>query len=211
MLAAISYTPLVRIQLGLLALSRHGIMAAFGIVGGAARRSSAPREREIDEATIGALVMRAVVGGIVGARFFYVLNHPSEFASPLEWLRVWEGGLTLLGGIAGAVLAGLPLIRRRGLRLFQVLDAAVPGLALGIAIGRLGDLAIADHLGTPTSFALGYRCPPLADVGQTVGSPCPPGHGRAPRRSVRPGRRAAGVRPARLAGTAAALGGSPPP
>jgi len=175
MLAAISYTPLVRIQLGPLAISPHGIMAALGIVAGASLLRRAARQRGIDEATIGALITRAVIGGIVGARFFYVLNHPSEFASPLEWLRVWEGGLTLLGGITGAVLAGLPLIRRRGLRLLQVLDAAVPGLALGIAIGRLGDLAIADHLGKPTSFALGYRCPPVADVGQTVGSPCPPG------------------------------------
>jgi phosphatidylglycerol:prolipoprotein diacylglycerol transferase len=57
--------------------------------------------------------------------------------------------------------------------MFQVLDAAVPGLALGIAIGRVGDLAIADHLGKETSFALGIRCPPVAVVGETVGSPCP--------------------------------------
>jgi len=171
----ISYTPLVRIHLGPLAVSPHGIMAALGFLAGAALLRRAARARGIDEATINVLVARAAVGGIVGARFFYVLNHPSEFASPLEWLRVWEGGLTLLGGITGAVLAGLPLVHRRGLRLLQVLDAAVPGLALGIAIGRIGDLAIADHLGKPTSFALGYRCPPVAVVGESVGSPCPPG------------------------------------
>jgi phosphatidylglycerol:prolipoprotein diacylglycerol transferase len=158
-----------------LAISPHGIMAAAGFLAGAALLHRAARERGIDEPTISALVTRAVVGGIVGARFFYVLNHPSQFVSPLDWLRVWEGGLTLLGGIAGAVLAGLPLIVRRGLGLFQVLDAAVPGLALGIAIGRVGDLAIADHLGRPTSFALRFRCPPVAVVGQTVGSPCTPG------------------------------------
>jgi phosphatidylglycerol:prolipoprotein diacylglycerol transferase len=175
MLAAISYPPLVRIHLGPLAISPHGIMAALGFLAGAVLLRRAAWERGIDEPTVDALIIRALIGGTVGARFFYVLNHPSEFASPLDWLRVWEGGLTLLGGIAGAVLAGLPLIMRRGLRLLQVLDAAVPGLALGIAIGRLGDLAIADHLGRPTSFSLGFRCPPLAVVGETVGSPCTPG------------------------------------
>jgi hypothetical protein len=174
-LAVIAYPPLVRIHLGPLAISPHGIMAALGFLAGAALLRRAARERGIDEATISALVTRALIGGIVGARFFYVLNHPSEFASPLHWLRVWEGGLALLGGIAGAVGAALPLIARRGLRLLQVLDAAAPGLALGIAIGRVGDLVIADHLGTPTSFALGFRCPPAAVVGETVGSPCPPG------------------------------------
>jgi phosphatidylglycerol:prolipoprotein diacylglycerol transferase len=174
-LGVIAYPPLVRIHLGPLVISSHGIMAALGFLAGAALLRRAARERGIDEATVSALMTRALIGGIVGARLFYVLNHPSEFASPLQWLRVWEGGLTLLGGIAGAVLAGLPLIARRGLRLLQVLDAAAPGLALGIAIGRLGDLAIADHLGKETSFALGFRCPPVAVVGETVGSPCPPG------------------------------------
>jgi hypothetical protein len=56
-----------------------------------------------------------------------------------------------------------------------VLDAAAPGLALGIAVGRLGDLAIADHLGRPTSLPLGFRCPTVSVVGETVGSPCSPG------------------------------------
>jgi phosphatidylglycerol:prolipoprotein diacylglycerol transferase len=97
------------------------------------------------------------------------------------------------------VLAGLPLIVRRGLGLLLVLDAAVPGLALGIIIGRVGDLVIADHLGRPTSFALGFRCPPVAVVGQTVGSPV---HrpGRPSRGPLRPGRGAAGLRPARWLG-----------
>jgi prolipoprotein diacylglyceryltransferase len=42
------------------------------------------------------------------------------------------------------------------------MDLAAPGLALGIVIGRIGDLAIGDHLGKPTSSPLGWRC--LGDV-----------------------------------------------
>src|SRR3546814_5302733 len=38
------------------------------------------------------------------------------------------------------------------------MDAAAPGLALGILIGRIGDLLVGDHLGEPTDFALGFRC-----------------------------------------------------
>jgi phosphatidylglycerol:prolipoprotein diacylglycerol transferase len=58
------------------------------------------------------------------------------------------------------------------------MDAAAPGLALGIAIGRIGDLVVADHLGKPTDFALGYVCPDAdtasrcaAPVGQAVHQP----------------------------------------
>jgi phosphatidylglycerol---prolipoprotein diacylglyceryl transferase len=174
-LAVISYTPLVRIHLGPLAVSPHGIGAALGLLVGSMLMQRAARERGIDETLVSRLLTRAVVGGLLGARLFYVLNHPAEFASPLQVLRVWEGGLTLLGGIAGGVAAGLPLVIRSRLPVLRVLDAAAPGLALGIAVGRLGDLAIADHLGQPTSFPLGFGCPAVAVVGKTVGSPCPPG------------------------------------
>jgi len=51
------------------------------------------------------------------------------------------------------------------------MDAAAPGMALGVLIGRTGDLIIGDHLGKVTSFFLGYRCPP---VGVATGSPCAP-------------------------------------
>jgi len=68
-----------------------------------------------------------------------------------------SGGLTLLGGIARAVLINVPLFRRYGYSFFQVMDGAVIGLAFGIAFGRIGDLIIGDHLGKPTSWLLAFR------------------------------------------------------
>lgn len=50
-----------------------------------------------------------------------------------------------------------------------MMDLAAPGLALGIVIGRIGDLIIGDHLGKPTAFPLGWRC--AGAVGQ--GPPLP--------------------------------------
>ena len=72
-------------------------------------------------------------------------------------LALWEGGLTLLGGIAGAVLINIPIIRRCHLSFLQVMDGAVIGLAFGIAFGRIGDLIIGDHLGKPTSWLLALQ------------------------------------------------------
>jgi phosphatidylglycerol---prolipoprotein diacylglyceryl transferase len=69
---------------------------------------------------------------------------------------VWKGGISLLGGIAGATIANAVNIRRFGLRFFQVADALTAPLALGIAIGRIGDLIIGDHLGKPTSWILAW-------------------------------------------------------
>jgi phosphatidylglycerol:prolipoprotein diacylglycerol transferase len=98
----------------------------------------------------------AVVGAVIGARLFYVIAHFSEFDGPLDMLAVWNGGISLLGGIAGAILINIPKMRRYGYRFFQVMDGAAIGLAFGIAVGRIGDLIIGDHLGKPTSWLLAW-------------------------------------------------------
>ncbi|HVF14310.1 MAG TPA: prolipoprotein diacylglyceryl transferase family protein, partial [Acidimicrobiales bacterium] len=72
----------------------------------------------------------------------------------------------------GAVLLAVPRMRSRRLSFWKIMDSAAPGVALGILVGRIGDLVIADHLGKTTDFFLGYRCPP---AGVEVGSPCVPG------------------------------------
>ena len=46
---------------------------------------------------------RAAVGAAIGARTVYVINHWSDYSSPVEWFQVWEGGISLLGGIFGGI------------------------------------------------------------------------------------------------------------
>src|SRR3546814_16806861 len=49
-------------------------------------------------------------------------------------------------------------MRRNQLPFWTLMDAAAPGLALGILLGRIGDLVVGDHLGKATDFILGFRC-----------------------------------------------------
>lgn len=176
-LAYLEYTPLVEIQLGPLAVSPHGIATAVGFFAGAALLLPVTRRQGVPDDHVYTMLTRAIVGALVGARLAYVLNHLDRFEL-VEVLRIWEGGASLLGGIAGGILAVLPVMRRHGYSFWALMDAAAPGLALGIAIGRIGDLVVADHLGKPTDFALGYRCstadsasPCVAPVGQAVHQP----------------------------------------
>ncbi|MGQ0618283.1 MAG: prolipoprotein diacylglyceryl transferase [Acidimicrobiia bacterium] len=139
---------------------------------------STARRLGVADPLVYAALTRGAIGGVIGARVAYVVNHLGTFDSPLEWVQIWNGGISLLGGIAGGLALGLPVIRRAGVQLWPVLDGVAPGLALGIAIGRVGDLVVADHLGKPTRFALGYVCPDAdtaspcaAPVGQAVHQP----------------------------------------
>ena len=175
MFAAISYTPLVRIHLGPFAVSPHGIFTAVGFLIGAWLLLTDTRRRNISDELMYSILTRAAVGALIGARAVYVINNFSNYDSPLEWLKVWEGGISLLGGITGALIAATPLVRRAGLGFFPLMDLAAPWLPLGIAVGRIGDIIIADHLGATTTVPFGFRCPDVVDVGRTVGSSCPPG------------------------------------
>lgn len=172
MLAAISYDPLLRIEIGPLSISPHGIGIALGFLVGARLMLPTAKEKGIDEEDVYPLLTLAAIGAIVGARVAYVVNHPGDYNSVLDVLKVWQGGISLLGGIIGAIAFAMPGMKKRGISFWKIMDASAPGLALGIVIGRIGDLIVGDHLGKPTDLFFGYRCPPL-DV--DTASPCDPG------------------------------------
>lgn len=163
-----------RIHLGPLAISPHGIGIALGYLIGAqlmvrrARKYGGP-----DEADIWNTLFYALLGAIVGARLGYVIGHFSQVTDHgddlLGVFKVYQGGISLIGGITGAVLAGLPYMVKKKMGFWRTMDLAAPGLALGIVIGRIGDLVIGDHLGKPTSFALGWHC--LGEVGGPAAAP----------------------------------------
>ncbi len=122
-----------------------------------ARRFGGPAEADIWNT-----LFYALVGAIVGARAGYVFGHFSEVTDGgkdlLGILRIYEGGISLIGGITGAILFALPYMFRRRMGFWRTMDLAAPGLAVGIVIGRIGDLLIGDHLGKPTTFPLGWLC-----------------------------------------------------
>jgi phosphatidylglycerol:prolipoprotein diacylglycerol transferase len=156
LLAVIGWPVIDRIRLGPVAISPHGLGIAAGYLAGSWWMIREGRKRGLAEEHIGTLLLWALVGAIFGARFFYVVGHFSEFDSIGEMLAIWRGGISLIGGIAGAIIFAYPVMRRYKYRFLQVMDSAAIGLAFGIIIGRIGDLIIGDHLGKPTDFLLGW-------------------------------------------------------
>jgi phosphatidylglycerol---prolipoprotein diacylglyceryl transferase len=81
------------------------------------------------------MVVVAVVGGLIGARAYYLIqNHKA-----ISLGNVFSGsGLVWYGGLAGGVVAMLIWAKRRDFLGLQLFDLAAYGLALGYAIGRIG-------------------------------------------------------------------------
>lgn len=138
-------------------VSPHGLGIALGYLAGSWWMLREGRKRGLSEDHVGTILLWALIGAIVGARFFYVIGHLDDFESFVDMLKIWEGGISLIGGISGAIAFAYPFMRRFGYRFPQVMDSGAIGLAVGIFIGRIGDLIIGDHLGKPTDFLLGWQ------------------------------------------------------
>jgi phosphatidylglycerol:prolipoprotein diacylglycerol transferase len=159
-LASITWKVLDRFHFGgRFAISPHGVGIAVGFLAGSLVFMYHARRRGISDELAGNFVFWALVGAIIGARLFYVIAHFGEpgLKTIGDAFAVYRGGISLLGGIAGSVIAGYPIMRKHKLPFLRVMDAAAIGLPLGIVIGRIGDLIIGDHLGKPTSWLLAFR------------------------------------------------------
>jgi phosphatidylglycerol:prolipoprotein diacylglycerol transferase len=143
---SLTWPPVQRV----LGISPHGVGSAGGFLAGASLLIRELRRRaDLDEEIVVRALTWAAVGAILGARIDYIVSHPDKGWSLLDMVKVWEGGLAMFGGFIGGVLAALPVLRHSRVHLPRFLDMAAPGFALGVVIGRIGDLIIWDHLGDP--------------------------------------------------------------
>jgi phosphatidylglycerol:prolipoprotein diacylglycerol transferase len=96
----------------------------------------------------------ALIGGLLGARLYYVLFNLDYYQTQPWWrvFAVWEGGLAIHGGLIGGLLAGGGYVWSQGLPLATYLDIAAPSLALGQAIGRWGNFFNEEAFGGPTDL-----------------------------------------------------------
>ena len=105
------------------------------------------------------MVFVALVGGLVGARGYYVVQHWDTASDDLAGTIFSGSGLVWYGGLLGGALAIVLWARRRGFLGLALLDLCAPGLALGYAVGRIGCQVSGDgDYGTTSSlpWAMAY-------------------------------------------------------
>jgi phosphatidylglycerol:prolipoprotein diacylglycerol transferase len=105
------------------------------------------------------LIFMAVVGGILGAKAYYVLLNWERLVADPWTLLLSRGGLVWYGGLLGAAALVIWEIRRSKLPLGEIADAIAPAVAIGYAVGRLGCFFVGDDWGRPTDSWVGIAFP----------------------------------------------------
>lgn len=145
--------------IGALTITTFGAMMALAFLAGYAVIRTEARRHGRDPELAADVLLGALIGGIVGAKLYYVLLYWGKTgADPIQMLfsrsgLVWYGGF--IGGTLGVILA----LRRRGVRIASGADLCAPALAISYGIGRLGCFGVGDDYGRPTSSWIGIAFP----------------------------------------------------
>ena len=118
-------------QLGPIHLHSYGAMMAIAFLVGTSLGLREAKRLGLDEDKLVNVILVTLVAAILGARALYVMEHLQQFRR--EWgsvVALWQGGLTLYGGIVAGTFAGLVTAKRLGLPRWLVADALAPSLAL---------------------------------------------------------------------------------
>ncbi len=120
-------------------LYSFGLMLAVAVIVSSVLLSRDAKAFGISQEIIFDFVFWVILGGIFGARIFFIILNFSDFAAnPREIIMITNGGLAWQGGLILGGLSGLFFVRRKKLPLSLMLDLCAPYLALGQAIGRIG-------------------------------------------------------------------------
>lgn len=119
----------------------YGAMLAVAFLLGIALTSYEAKKVGLSPDDVLDMSIYVIIFSILMSRVMYVMTGWHEFTGhEIDALKIWDGGLSFHGGVIGGALAGIIFCARRKISYTKMIDAVVPGLALGLAIGRIGCL-----------------------------------------------------------------------
>lgn len=153
----------VALALGPLNIHWYGILYLLGFLIGMRLlpKLLAYRNILLSEKQRESLLLHVFLGVLVGGRFGYVLFYGFTFYAqhPSEIFAVWQGGMSSHGGFIGVALMLLRFTKRNQLQLLSLTDVLVVPVAIGLSLGRLGNLINGELYGTLTTLPWGMYFP----------------------------------------------------
>ena len=118
------------------------------------------REFGIDSDRMLDVLIITIVGGVVGARLYYVIFRWELYRyDPISIFNLREGGLAIYGGIIGGIICAYLACKWRKMKLLPLLDLFASGMLVAQAIGRWGNFVNVEAFGRNTTAPWGMVSP----------------------------------------------------
>ena len=124
----------------------YGVLVLIGLLSGIGITIHRGRSLGLSPDLIISLGFWMMLGGVAGARIFYVVQKWDEFADKalgdrlLAIVKLTEGGLVIYGGMIGGIVAAIVLCYRHRQPIRAIGDLVAPAFLIGLAFGRIGCL-----------------------------------------------------------------------
>jgi phosphatidylglycerol:prolipoprotein diacylglycerol transferase len=154
----------VAIHIGPLAIRWYGLgyLAGFLIAGALLDKMVKDGFLPLTKAAVSDLVGWLVAGVLLGGRLGYAIFYdPAMLVDPVALVKLWEGGLSFHGGVAGVVIASVLFARRRKIPWRRLGDALVLAAPPGIFLVRIANFVNGELYGriAPPGLPWGMRFP----------------------------------------------------
>ena len=148
------------ITIGSITLNFYGLMYFLGTVSGffILKYFFTRNKFDFSNTEISDIIFWSVLGGIIGGRIIYILVYfPSYFIkNPYKIFAVWEGGMSIHGGIVGGVISLFLFCKFKKWNFWKITDVIVIALALGMFFGRIGNFVNYELVGRETDSIFGF-------------------------------------------------------
>ncbi|MDO4481449.1 MAG: prolipoprotein diacylglyceryl transferase [Bacillota bacterium] len=131
----------------------YGILIAAGMLIGIFMTYKRAPKFGIDPERIIDAGLFVIPAAIIGARFWYVVfNWDMYQGDIMKILNVRMGGLAFHGGLIFALITAALLCRKWSVNPWNLMDLAMPAVALGQAVGRWGNYINKEAYGVATNL-----------------------------------------------------------
>ncbi len=121
----------------------YGVIIMLGIVAAFIHAYIRTKQEGIKADDIMDIGIWTVLGGVVGARLYYVIfdyfERPENYHNFLDFIAIWNGGIAIYGAIIGGALGILGTTLYKKLNTLKVMDIVAPGVMIAQAMGRWGN------------------------------------------------------------------------
>lgn len=141
-----------------LEIAWYGLIIALGVAGGLGLACLVAKKTGQKTETYTDFIIYALIFSILGARIYYVIFSWEYYAAnPLQIFNVRGGGMAIYGAVIAAVCTALIYCKVKKYDTWLLIDTAIPGLALGQAIGRWGNFCNQEVFGGYTDGLFAMR------------------------------------------------------